>query len=167
MTLDGHIKTGLTSAIVFLSTLPGWLSDAWTQPEILISALILFIGNLAPDFLEMKIIRHRTYTHFIWYYLIIGAIAYFLGLSGLSLEPDAVSWWDPTWSLYILAFCLGCITHILADWPFYGGVPLFRPRSQVALTRITFESTANSLIEHSVVVVGLIVIVLTATSATA
>ena len=155
MTLDGHIKTGLTSSLVFLGTYQSWLSENWSQTSIMIAAILIFIGNLAPDFMEMKVIRHRTYTHFPWYYLIIGGLAYFLGLSGSNLAPSGFDWWSPQWSFYIVAFCFGCLTHISADWPYYGGIPLFTPKRKIPLAGITFESPANRVIEYSVVAFGM------------
>lgn len=156
MTFDGHIKVGMSLALAFVGTSSFWMSTEWEASSILMAGILLFFGNLAPDLLEFKVIPHRTYTHFPWYYALIIAGAYTLGYSDSSIIITLASSWDPVWSLYIISFSIGAIIHILCDWPYYGGIPLFSPRRKVALFGLTFESPANKWLENAFIATSLI-----------
>lgn len=146
MTLDGHLKTGLMFALV-ICTCP----DAWVPAEFkTYLAIAVFIGNIAPDFLEFGVIPHRTFTHYPVLWLGI------LSLSGLTISQqlpltffDVSAWWIAA------GFSVGCLWHILCDWPYYGGVPLLYPRRKVALFGWEFEGVMNRVFEHSMLVAGL------------
>jgi membrane-bound metal-dependent hydrolase YbcI (DUF457 family) len=146
MTLNGHIKTGLALAVVWVFIAPGTfdISQQW----ILGTALIVMLGALAPDFIEFGIIPHRTLTHY-WpiYALIIlvvnpgytqDAVITLLDIEEISINVSAAA----------TAFCVGAVSHILMDLPFYGGAPLFRPFKKVQTLGLVFDGGYNNTVEN-------------------
>lgn len=145
MTLDGHLKTGLAAAICATAY-------CLTQPEPLPTELMfafviaLFVGNVFPDFSEMGVIPHRTFTHYWPIYGVIIVACYIL-----LPNPDYALW------AYVgLGVSIGSLMHILCDWPYYGGIPVFTPRRKVPLLSIEFGGVANRVIEHSVMLLLII-----------
>lgn len=139
MTLDGHLKVGLVSALVITS---------YSAESIEITAMMaiaIFIGNVFPDFSEMGIIRHRTYTHFHLYY-VIGILAC------IYVAPIYPS---DYWVLFEM-LCIGSLTHIACDWPYYSGIPLYKPKRKIPLFNLPFDGYANKIIEHGVVLSGIL-----------
>ncbi len=141
MTLDGHLKTGLAASLLILIASPSIFPQI--QGAILQAALFAFwFGNIGPDLTEMKLIKHRTHTHYPWYYVAVATLCYFnVEQSWLFISAGA-SW-------IIVAYCAGAICHILCDIP-YGGIPYFNPRKPITLMRIPFDGALNRVIEHSV-----------------
>lgn len=141
MTLDGHIKTGLAATLLLSQLIPLHLTGM-IEPTVLPWLLVaFFLGNIGPDLTEMGIIPHRTYTHYPWFYLL--AIG---GLSGALYWDHAPFSAVINWA--IIAYCSGCLCHIVCDMP-YGGIPYLRPTQKVTLMRVQFDSTMNRVIEHS------------------
>lgn len=145
MTLDGHLKTGLIGAVLVMAQAGTGLS----QESTMILACCVLLGNIAPDFLELGVIPHRTYTHYpvFWLLLLAGAV---FG-QDLELAPVQYHW-------YIAGFSAGCLWHIVCDWPYYGGVPLFSPTRKIALFRWEFDGFANRFFEHSMFLFGAIIL---------
>jgi hypothetical protein len=149
MTLDGHIKTGLAATLFLSAALPVGMpeiAELWntTLPTMLV---LFFVGNVAPDLLEFRVgeatlIRHRTHTHYPWYYISLMAV--------LFLDINISNLITPDYSYMFIAFFAGCMTHIVCDIP-YGGIPYLTPRRKITFMRIPFDSFFNRLIEHVVV----------------
>lgn len=151
MTLDGHIKTGLAAAILLLVKLPG-METGMDQQLLPYVIMAFIIGNVGPDFSEFGIIRHRTHTHYPWYYVCFIAIANQFMQMEILADYQTIIW-------VLMGYSLGCITHIVCDIP-YGKIPYFLPNRPMTLCRVPFDSVLNRVIEHSAVVI-LIVIALT------
>lgn len=153
MTLNGHIKTGLALAVVWVFIAPNTfdISQQW----LLGTALIVMLGALAPDFMEFGVIPHRTITHY-WpiYALIILAMSpgytqdTIITLFGIEEISN-------NFSAGATAFCVGAISHILMDLPFYGGTPLFRPFKKVKTLGLVFDGGYNNTVEN-IVSVGIV-----------
>lgn len=145
MTLDGHIKTGLAASLFLTALIPTYLKSIGTDISLEILIVFFFLGNVGPDLLEMKIIKHRTYTHFMWFYVAIAGASYcaieFLGVR-------------ESYLYYAIAFSGGSLLHILCDIP-YGGIPYFRPTRKVMIMQVPFDSIFNRVIEHSVLIMFL------------
>lgn len=141
MTLDGHIKTGLAATLLLSQMVPLHFTGLF-EPSLLPWILLaFFLGNVGPDLTEMGIIPHRTYTHYPWFYLIaIGGCSGALYWDYTAI-PGAISW-------AVIAYCAGCLFHILCDIP-YGGIPYIRPTQKVSIMRVPFDSPVNRLIEHT------------------
>lgn len=139
MTLDGHIKTGLAAALFMTAALPAFIN---IPSEIFpICIVLFFLGNLAPDLLEFKVIPHRTITHYPWLY-IIALIGCYLAITNGQTSPY----------LYAgLTFSLGALNHIICDIP-YGRIPYLNPMKGVTLMRVQFDSITNRIIEHTVLI---------------
>lgn len=148
MTLDGHIKTGLAMALAWTATASSIYPGIENSLTLLV-AMTIFIGNLAPDFLEFKVIPHRTFTHFPWFYIILAGVGY-AGTHEVGTLTLQAGFLDITTGMAMLGFAFGCLSHTFCDWPYYGGIPLFRPTKKVRLFNIEFEQKANRLIEHTV-----------------
>lgn len=138
MTLDGHLKSGLSGSIslifIVMSFYPG------VEISILLSLVIGFlVGNVFPDFSELRIIPHRTFTHYWPFY----AVPLFFFLGNLDLVLFSAYW------ALLAGLCGGSLLHIVCDWPYYGGVPLLSPRRKVALFRLEFDGVLNRVIEHT------------------
>lgn len=140
MTLDGHVKVGLVLAPAVFCFSPSLIPGIDTF-NMLILAIFVLLGSVFPDFSEMGVIPHRTYTHFWPLYLVPAMASYYF------LQSDGVS----MYSLAGLGLSSGALIHILCDWPYYGGCPLFSPKRKVALFRITFEGAGNRVLEYGVI----------------
>lgn len=153
MTLDGHLKTGLAMALAWTATANS------IYPGIEISlihlvAIFIFLGNIAPDFIEFKVIPHRTYTHFVWFYIILAAVGY-VGTHEMGALDIQAGFLEPSVGLAMIGFAMGSISHILCDWPYYGGIPLLNPKKKVKLLGIEFDQVTNRIIEHTVLLTWL------------
>lgn len=135
MTLDGHLKVGLSSAIFSVFAFHGISIEMQ-----LVLAISLFVGNVFPDFSEMGIIPHRTYTHYWPFYVALFLAAYWFP----GVMPEM-------WMYTIMGVSAGALTHIVCDWPYYGGVPLLTPTHKIPLFQIEFGGLSNRVIEHTVV----------------
>jgi len=153
MTLDGHLKTGLAMALAWTATANS-IYPGIESSMIHMVAIFIFLGNIAPDFIEFKIIPHRTYTHFFWFYLILAAVGY-SGTHEMGTLNMQDGFLETSVGLAMIGFSMGSISHILCDWPYYGGIPLITPRKKVKLLGIEFEQLSNRIIEHTVLVVWL------------
>ena len=153
MTLDGHLKTGLAMTLAWTATATSIYPEL-DNSIIHLVAIAIFLGNIAPDFIEFKVIPHRTYTHFAWFYIILAAVGYSgtHEIGTLYLQPGFL---EASVGLAMIGFAMGSLSHILCDWPYYGGIPLFKPRKKVKLLGIEFEQKANKLIEHTVLLTWL------------
>lgn len=142
MTLDGHIKTGLAASL-FITTL---IPSMYNVPSEIIPFVIVafFLGNIGPDLLEFRVIPHRTITHYPPLYILLAIGCYIAIENGYSMN----------WLYGLLFFSIGSITHIISDIP-YGGIPYFNPRRKITLMRVEFDSVANRIIEHTVLVLFL------------
>lgn len=149
MTLDGHLKTGLMFALVAMAQPISLIPDEFK----IVFALAIFIGNVAPDFLEMGIIPHRTYTHYPVLWLTLLGMSY----AGISVNyfgeivPAQVCW-------ALAGLSIGSLWHIVCDWPYYGGVPVFWPTSKIPLFGWEFEGPMNRIFEHSMILLGFMLI---------
>jgi hypothetical protein len=150
MTFDGHIKTGLAATLFLSAALPVSMPDNAELSNATLPAMLIlfFAGNVAPDLLEFRVgeatlIRHRTHTHYPWYYIVLIAL--------LFLDINTSNLITPDYSYMLVALFAGCLTHIICDIP-YGGIPYLTPRRKVTFIRIPFDSFFNRLIEHIVVV---------------
>lgn len=139
MTLDGHLKSGLSGSfsLAFLVL--------YNIPEIDIGILLaltlgFLIGNVFPDFSELGVVPHRTFTHYWPFYAF--PLFYFFA------APDVV--FSSAYVALFAGICAGSLVHIICDWPYYGGVPLFFPRRKVALFRFEFDGAFNRFFEHCV-----------------
>lgn len=142
MTLDGHVKVGLSLAVCVFAMSSIILPDiSLSHFELVLLALAVLVGNVFPDFSECNVIPHRTYTHFWLFYVVSGAGCYWM----LTTQPFAIGY------LLGLGVSFGSLCHILCDWPYYGGCPLFRPRRKVATFRLTFDGGLNGALEYVVV----------------
>jgi hypothetical protein len=157
MTLDGHLKTGLMCSMVWLvyadKIYPGISANI-----IAITSILILAGNIAPDFLEFKIIPHRTYTHFPWFYVALFAGAYFANITISSTTGTNLL--DINYAVPVMAFSLSSIMHIICDWPYYGGIPIFRPTKKVKLFNMKFGGIPNKIFEHSFIVIGVALILI-------
>lgn len=157
MTLDGHLKTGLAMSLAWCSIATSMIPGI--EATIIYSvALVIFIGNIAPDFMEMGIIPHRTYTHFHIYYLIVLALCAGMELSVEIPFAEALAFEQST-LLMISGFCAGALSHIICDAPYYGGVPIFRPKRKIRFTGVEFDQYMNRIIEHGVLMFWLSIVV--------
>ena len=157
MTLDGHIKSGLAATLLLTALAPEYFSSV-KGITLNIALLMFFLGNLAPDLLEVRIskertlIPHRTITHYPWLYIAIaGGVLAYNGVAEISSE----SWFYP-----VMAFCAGAIMHLICDIP-YGKLPYLLPTRKAGFQLISFESWLNRFVEHTVVIAFLSAFVLT------
>lgn len=149
MTLDGHIKTGLAASILLLVKLPE--ADLGISASILPYVVFAFaIGNIGPDFTEFGGMRHRTHTHYPWYYIGFISVAHQLLLPLELIGEYATFIW------ILIGYSAGCLTHIVCDIP-YGKIPYLLPKRPVTLCRIPFDSVLNRVVEHTVVAVLIVV----------
>jgi len=150
MTLDGHIKSGLSATLFLSAFIPSMYSEL-SDLQMVILLISFAWGNVAPDLIEVRsinLIEHRTYTHYPLFYLIGLAVAYFL------IEFSLVN----GYKLLIFSFigyCLGSLMHIICDIP-YGKIPYFRVKKGITILRVPFDSILNRIIEHSVLIAFLI-----------
>lgn len=135
MRIKGHVKTGIC-----LGGCVGLLMNHYNYDHniIMVTALASAVGAVAPDFMEMGIIKHRTWTHWPvgWILLLVGSyfgalnhtegVMYYYGLGG---------------------FCIGALLHVLADSPYYKGTPLIHPRRRLPTLQLEFEPRLNKLVE--------------------
>lgn len=145
MTLDGHLKSGLAASLLASVLIPHYapIIPIEALPFVILS---FFMGNIAPDFMEFRLInliQHRTHTHYPWYYVIF--IAILIGLAGAGMIPQE------NWFYVGIAFFAGCLAHIICDIP-YGGIPYIFPTRKITLMRIPFDSIFNRFVEHCVVI---------------
>jgi membrane-bound metal-dependent hydrolase YbcI (DUF457 family) len=154
MTFNGHTKITLASIASVFILQPSVLTDASPFAQVMFIAALV-VGNYFPDFSEMRIIPHRTYTHYPLFYLMIGGAAW-VGLT----QPDILSTiivLEPIYFVVALGFATGALTHIVCDWPFYSGIPLLRPTRRIPLTQFTFDGGLNNSIEN-VVAFGIVAV---------
>jgi hypothetical protein len=158
MTLDGHLKTGLAMSLAWTATANG-IYPGIESSMIHLVAIFIFLGNIAPDFIEFKVIPHRTYTHFFWFYLILATVGY-IGTHELGTLNMQAGFLEVSVGLAMIGFSMGSISHILCDWPYYGGIPLLNPKKKVKLLGIEFDQVSNRIIEHTVLLMWLSFILL-------
>ncbi|ORJ61343.1 metal-dependent hydrolase [Geothermobacter hydrogeniphilus] len=82
----------------------------------LLPAFIAGIGSILPDLLEMRLVRHRTLTH--W------PFTYVIGIVVLLPLVKVLTWWG--W-LIVSCLLIGCLLHLAEDGLSKGGIPLFSP----------------------------------------
>ena len=135
MRIKGHIKTGLC-----LGACIGFLMNHYHYDNklMLITATASAIGAVAPDFMEMGIINHRTWTHWPlgWGLILIGC--YF----AVGQYPEYTQF-----HYGLGGFSIGALLHILADSPYYKGTPLFNPRKRFPTLQLEFDPRLNKFIE--------------------
>ncbi len=147
MTLDGHLKTGLAMTLAWTATATS-IYPGLDNSIIHLVAIAIFLGNIAPDFIEFKVIPHRTYTHFPWLYIALAVVGY-SGSHEIGTLYLQAGFLEASVGLAMIGFAMGSLSHLLCDWPYYGGIPLFKPRKKVKLLGIEFEQKTNKLIEHA------------------
>jgi membrane-bound metal-dependent hydrolase YbcI (DUF457 family) len=143
MRIMGHIKVSVGLAVASFNL--GWYLGYYYVINITL-AVTLAIGSVAPDFIEMGIIKHRTYTHYPPFY--IGAIfaSHYFYTSGALSDISFIA---------IVGYATGSIVHLLCDWPYYRGIPLFLPTKQVKSLGLKFSySTNRSLESIALVIIG-------------
>lgn len=120
MTGSSHRQFGYAwAAAVALVMQPAWG---------LIGAAALFAGvrpgSTAPDWLEMGIIKHRTWTHMAFFWLLM-----------YSLSVSLVGRLEPTNAIacFLVGFCIGALSHWFGDFGTPMGVPLLNPNQQRTL----------------------------------
>lgn len=146
MTLDGHIKVGLATIPLAMLVSPYYI-DGLSPWALFVLSVSAFLGNLFPDFSEMNIIPHRTFTHYWPVYL--GSGWFFFQV--LAANPETF------WALGGLGISAGALMHILCDWPYYGGCPLINPKRKLPLFGLTFDGGLNRPVEYAVILVCLLV----------
>lgn len=141
MRILGHIKVSCALAACAFS-LSMYMGYEYTVS--LTCAVFLALGSVGPDFTELGIIKHRTHTHFPWYYVLAGYGAWY---------AFGQAWIDELMLVGIVSYCFGCVVHILCDWPYYKGIPLFTPNKQIPLTQFEFSHRLNVVLENITIVV--------------
>lgn len=92
------------------------LYPEWSYFSSLIFLLACILGSTAPDALEIKIIKHRTYTHLPVFWVFCFAV-------GTSLT--AYYELGSIFSIIIAGVCFGALTHWAGDLGTPMGVPVF------------------------------------------
>ena len=83
-----------------------------------IPTCMAMIGSIIPDLMEMKIIRHRTATHWPLPWIILALVSY----ETCRLSPNV-------W-IYIFTFiCIGALLHLGEDYLSVTGIPFRSPVS--------------------------------------
>ena len=127
MQKSGHVFTGMASGLLAMSILLHKIPTNFFNLNIFFWLLIVYIftmsGGTAPDWLEISwwdpqkgrqsVIKHRTITHVL--ILWIGAFVY----SFMNLNKG--------WTIPLLGFSIGGLTHLLFDIPNPTGVPIWHP----------------------------------------
>lgn len=131
MTAPTHQMCGLSFGLATFLMWPKENLD-WTELTIFFS-LVLF-GALLPDLDHPHsrlgrripilsyplywIFGHRTWTHSLFFVTIAGIVGWGIG-----------AFWD--WPIYLkIALAVGVLSHVIGDFFFDGGVPLFHPISK-------------------------------------
>jgi len=136
MRLKGHLHTGIVFAACTGALMNHYHYDNRTA---IITAIAGGVGAVAPDFMEMGIIKHRTWTHWPLGWALILVAAYY----GVLLQPE---YRDIYYGLG--GFCMGALLHVLADSPYYKGTPLLHPRKRFPTLQLEFEPRLNKLVEN-------------------
>jgi hypothetical protein len=57
----------------------------------------------------------------------------------------------------LVGYSIGSLVHIICDWPYYKGIPLFLPKKRVKGLGLEFGHATNKIIETGVMV-GIVVL---------
>lgn len=123
MTGKGHRLTGLGAAFIAAAIAKTAGLDVFLQTA---SALVAAFSTSLPDWLEIpyyrkgvrtgSLIKHRTYTHWPWFW--VGLIYWAFSVKG----PEGAT---------MIGAATGALAHILADAPNPMGIPWIHPRQRI------------------------------------
>ena len=80
--------------------------------------LMAMLGSIFPDLLEMRIIRHRTVTHWPTPWIVFALASY----GACRLSPNA-------WLYFLFSTCIGALLHLGEDFLSVTGIPFRWPGS--------------------------------------
>jgi membrane-bound metal-dependent hydrolase YbcI (DUF457 family) len=136
MRMKGHYHTGIAGGICTWLLMNHYQYD--NKVALTVSGMFA-VGSVAPDYLELGIIKHRTWTHWPVGWILIFMASYY----GVTLQNENLL------TFYGLGgLCMGAMLHILADMPYYNGTPLFNPRKRFPTFRFKFQPKFNRAIEN-------------------
>ncbi len=123
MTKPGHLATGWAVGLANAAWLSTQTLPVPTYLWPILALLFTVPGSTAPDWMEIvkwspqggrsSLIKHRTWTHYPYFWL-AGLIWSYLNF-------------EQGWPILIWSFCLGGITHLIVDFPNPMGIPLKWP----------------------------------------
>jgi membrane-bound metal-dependent hydrolase YbcI (DUF457 family) len=141
MRMMGHIKISVGLAVSSFSL--GWYMR-YDYAINLTLAVALAIGSVAPDFIEMGIIKHRTYTHYPPFYIAVMVVTDYFHSSGDLSKVTFIA---------LMGYAIGSLVHLLCDWPYYRGIPIFLPNKRVKLIGLKFSRSTNIRFERVVLII--------------
>jgi len=78
--------------------------------------LMAMLGSILPDLLEMRIIRHRTVTHWPMPWIVLALASY----GSCRFSPNV-------WLYFLFFTCVGALFHLGEDYLSVSGIPLRSP----------------------------------------
>ena len=140
MRLKGHFHTGIVFGICTAVLMNNY---HYEQKTTMITSIAAAVGAVAPDFMEMGIIKHRTWTHWPLGWALVLLAAYY----GAIYQPE-----NSDFYFGLGGFSMGALLHVLADMPYYKGTPLINPRRRFPTLQLEFEPRLNKLVENVYIV---------------